>query len=66
MKFIKKAILKYRLRRLVNLHLKIDESMKKRGWPGWRRRQWWRDFIRSPEAREEFCIGLLKDLEAIK
>lgn len=66
MNFIKKIILRYRIKRLTDLCMKVDEAMRARGWPAWKRKQWWRDFMKSPIARQEFCAGLLKELERIK
>ncbi len=66
MNFAKRLLLKYRLKKLVRLHLKIDEAMMKRAWPSWKRKQWWNDFIKSPTARKEFCMELFNDLKVLK
>jgi hypothetical protein len=66
MNIIRKIILRYRIKRLMELCMKIDEAMRTRDWPAWKRKQWWRDFMKSPIAREEFCTGLLKEMERIK
>jgi hypothetical protein len=66
MNFASRLLLKHRIRKLVRLHMKIDQAMMKRLWPSWKRKQWWSDFIKSPAARKEFCMGLLKDLTVLK
>ena len=51
---IKKAWRRWRLKRntkkAIALLLRIDRSLADR--PRWQRRQFWRDFIRSPKTRE--------------
>jgi hypothetical protein len=36
----------------------IDRSMKREGWPHWKRKQLWRDFIRSAEVRAAFVESI--------
>jgi len=36
----------------------IDRSMKRAGWPNWKRKQLWRDFIRSAEVRAAFVESI--------
>jgi hypothetical protein len=62
MNLLGRLILKRRLRKLLRLHMNIDLTMARKRWPAWKREQWWRDFIKSPAARKEFCVGLLKEI----
>ena len=41
----------------IKLLHRLDENMKRAGWPRWRRRQFWRDFIKGQRAE---AIALLK------
>lgn len=46
--------MKRRLSRLRALIRDIDGAMKKNRWSAWRRKQLWRDFVKSSEVRKEF------------
>jgi len=41
----------------------FDESMKKKGFPSWRRKQFWRDFYKSESVRTEVFEELAKELK---
>jgi len=62
MNFVSRLLLKYRLRKLLRLCMNIDVTMARKQWPVWKRKQWWRDFVKSSAARKAFCIGLLKEI----
>lgn len=49
-------------RRLCLLVIRIDCAMKHEGWPAWKKRQWWRDVIKSPRARDAAFTSIYKAL----
>lgn len=53
MRFIKNWLLKRRIKQAIKLLAAIDNMMKSMKMPRWRRRQVWRDFIKSEAQRKE-------------
>ena len=37
----------------------IDRSMDRLRWPHWKRKQFWRDFVKSPKFRDVFYKEIL-------
>lgn len=48
-------------RRAARLSRRFDNIMRREDWPRWKRRQFWRDFIKDGDAREQFCRYLEKE-----
>jgi len=64
---IKKLMLKWRKKRLKKLMkdadfllLGIERMMKEQKWSRTERKQFWRDFIKSPKSREYIFSDILK------
>ena len=51
MKFIRDWLLRRKIRQAVKLLAKIDRTMAAMGMPRWKRKQMWRDFIKSESQR---------------
>lgn len=49
---IKKRILRWKLKLGVRVLINIDKSIDLMGWPRWKRKQFWMDFVKSPETRK--------------
>lgn len=49
-------------RKLCLLVIRIDCAMKREQWPSWKRRQWWRDIIKHPRARDAAFTQIYKSL----
>jgi len=62
-KKFKKLWFKWQLRRGLLLLWKIDNYMKVRKWPAYKRKQFWHDFIKSPKSRSEIFGWALKELQ---
>ena len=52
--------LKKDVKRCVNIKRKMNSNIKKMGWARQCRRQFWRDFSRSPSLQEEIFNGIAK------
>jgi len=50
-KFIDNWLLKKRINQAITLLKKIDDLMKALNMPRWKRKQMWRDFIKSEDQR---------------
>jgi len=50
-KFIDKWLLRRRINQAIKLLKKIDNLMKALNMPRWKRRQMWRDFVKSEKQR---------------
>ena len=57
---IRRWRLRKRTRRAAFLLRKIDTEMKQMRWPKYKRKQFWRDFIKSPELRDEVFARTLQ------
>lgn len=55
--------LKKEFQRALKILKYFDESMKKKGFPSWRRKQFWRDFYKSGSIRSEVFEELEKELQ---
>jgi len=53
MKFIKNWLIKRKIKQAIKLLVAIDNIMKSTKMPRWRRKQVWRDFIKSEAQRKE-------------
>jgi len=62
MRAIKKLILKRRIKRTVFLLNKIDATMRAMSMPKWKRKQIWRDFIKS-ESQRMNVIDILNEVK---
>lgn len=60
--FFHKLTWRIQVKLTVNMLLKIDLAMKRKNWPQWKRKQYWRDLIKSPEKREDLFKGTLEEL----
>ena len=52
MRLFKNWLLKRRIKQSVKLLAKIDQTMSALKMPRWKRKQMWRDFIKSESQRE--------------
>lgn len=63
---LKIKFITWKFRRLANRALRaimiLDRYQVNMRWPRWRRRQWWNDFIRSPEARTAQVATFIHEL----
>jgi len=57
-KFLFKIIFKW----MIKFFEKLDFVMKKNGWPRWRRKQFFRDFVSSPESRKDLYKGFMDEV----
>jgi len=62
MKIIKNWLLRRRIKRAAELLAKIDRTMKALEMPRWKRKQMWRDFIKSESQR----MNIIKILNGAK
>jgi len=51
MRLIKNWLLKRRIEQAVKLLAKIDKTMRALGMPRWKRKQIWREFVKSESQR---------------
>ncbi|MFA5154731.1 MAG: hypothetical protein WC554_19455, partial [Clostridia bacterium] len=58
--------IKVDLQRCLKMLQYIDEKMKQSKLPGYRRRQFWRDFYRDGQLRKEVFDDLLKEIDELK
>jgi methionine salvage enolase-phosphatase E1 len=58
--------IKVDLQRCLKMLQYIDEKMKQSKLPGYRRRQFWRDFYRDGQLRKEVFDDLLKEIDGLK
>jgi hypothetical protein len=50
--------LKVQMKKAAVMLMNIDRSMDRLRWPHWKRKQFWRDFVKSPKFRD----GLYKEI----
>ena len=62
MKFIKRWFLKRKIRHAIKILAGIDNMMKSMKMPRWKRKQIWRDFIKSESQR----MNVLNLLNGVK
>ena len=61
---IRKAIKRFNL--LGTMVDSIDRAFAKKNIPSWQRKQFWRDFIRSPGGRKKFIQDMKKGSAELK
>jgi len=59
-RFIEHWLIKRRVTKLRLTIKRIDRAMKRDGWPNWKRKQLWRDFIKNAEVRSGFVDSIGK------
>jgi hypothetical protein len=61
-KIIRRWLIRRRVAKLRTTIRRIDMVIKRDGWPNWKRKQLWRDFIRSAEFRSAFIDSISKTI----
>lgn len=64
--FTKYQKIKVDLQRCLKMLQYIDEKMKQSKLPGYKRKQFWRDFYRDGQIRKEVFEDLLKEIDSLK
>ena len=54
-------LLRRKIKKAIDILVRIDVTMKKLGYPRYKRKQFWRDFITSAAKRKETFDGLEKE-----
>jgi hypothetical protein len=62
----KVQLIKKDLNRALKILQYVDNKMQKEGIPRWKMKQFWRDFIKSGQLRQDVFDDLLKDINQIK
>ncbi len=64
-KWRKKRKYQRTMNKAIFFFVRLDVAMKDNNWPRYKRRQFWRDFIKSPKARDSVLRQVLEEVNEL-